>query len=57
MRELAGAIKRDPEAESRMKARRQELGIEAGSRLARILEASSERELSLRLDRSQGLSR
>jgi hypothetical protein len=40
-----------------MKTRAKELGIEAGSRLARVLEASSERELSLRLDRGQGLSR
>ncbi|MFH6787386.1 Ti-type conjugative transfer relaxase TraA [Methylobacterium sp. MA0201] len=57
LRELAGAIKRDPQAESVMKTRAKELGIEAGSRLARVLEASSERELSLRLDRGQGLSR
>ena len=55
MRELAGTIKRDPEAESTMRTRRQELGIEAGSRLARVLEASSERE-ALQQTRSQGLS-
>ncbi|GJE02034.1 Ti-type conjugative transfer relaxase TraA [Methylobacterium isbiliense] len=55
MRELAGAIKRDPEAESTMRTRRQELGIAAGSRLARVLEASSERE-ALQQTRSQGLS-
>ncbi len=56
MRALAGEIKRDPQAESVMKARREELGIEHGSRLNRVVEAQSERE-AMRLGRSQGLSR
>ncbi len=54
MRSLAGEIKRDPQAESVMKARREELGIEHGSRLSRVVEAQSERE-AMRLGRSQGL--
>jgi len=56
MRVLAGEIKRDPQAESVMKARREELGIEHGSRLNRVVEAQSERE-AMRLGRSQGLGR
>jgi len=56
MRALAGEIKRDPQAESVMKARREELGIEHGSRLSHVVDASSERE-AMRLGRSQGLSR
>ncbi len=56
MRVLAGEIKRDPQAESVMKIRREELGIEHGSRLSRVVEAQSERE-AMRLGRSQGLSR
>lgn len=56
MRQLAGAIKRDPQAESVMKARAKELGIGSGSRLAQVLKASDERE-AMRLGRSQGLSR
>ncbi len=56
MRALAGEIKRDPQAESVMKARREELGIEHGSRLNRVVEAQSERE-AMRLGRSQGLGR
>jgi len=56
MRALASEIKRDPQAESIMKTRRDELGIEHGSRLSRIVEAQSERE-AMRLGRSQGLSR
>ncbi len=56
MRSLAGEIKRDPQAESIMKTRRDELGIEHGSRLSRVVEAQSERE-AMRLGRSQGLSR
>lgn len=58
MRGLTGAIKCDPQAESVMKARAKELGIGAGSRLERVLEAGSERE-ALRLVRSlgHGLSR
>lgn len=59
MRQLAGVIKRDPQAESVMKARAKELGIEEGSRLSRVLEAGSEREATLQLGRgqSQSLSR
>ncbi len=56
MRALAGEIKRDPQAESIMKTRREELGIEHGSRLSRVVEAQSERE-AMRLGRSQGLGR
>jgi len=56
MRALAGEIKRDPQAESVMKARREELGIQHGSRLSRVVEARSERE-AMRLGRGQGLSR
>jgi len=56
MRSLAGEIKRDPQAESIMKTRRDELGIEHGSRLSRVVEAQSERE-AMRLGRSQGLGR
>jgi Ti-type conjugative transfer relaxase TraA len=56
MRALAGEIKRDPQAESVMKARGDDLGIEHGSRLSRVVEAPSERE-AMRLGRSQGLSR
>jgi len=56
MRVLAGEIKRDPQAESVMKARREELGIEHGSRLSRVVEAQSERE-AMRLGRGQDLSR
>ncbi len=56
MRALAGEIKRDPQAESIMKTRRDELGIEHGSRLSRVVEAQSERE-AMQLGRSQGLSR
>jgi len=56
MRSLAGEIKRDPQAESIMKLRREELGIEQGSRLSHVVEARSERE-AMRLGRSQGLSR
>jgi len=56
MRALAGEIKRDPQAESVMKARREELGIEHGSRLSRVVDAQSERE-AMRLGRSQGLGR
>ena len=56
MRSLAGAIKRDPDAEAVMKSRADDLGIEPGSRLKRVMDASSERE-AMRLGRSQGLSR
>ncbi len=56
MRALAGEIKRDAEAEAALKARREELGITPGSRLGRVLDASSEREAQ-RLGQAQGLSR
>jgi len=39
-----------------MKIRREELGVEHGSRLSRVVEAQSERE-AMRLGRSQGLGR
>lgn len=44
MRVLTAAIKRDASAESVMKARARELGIASGSRLARVIDATSERE-------------
>ena len=58
MRGLAAEIKRDGPAEGVMKARSKELGIAAGSRLARVIEATSEREAE-RVTRAQdrGLSR
>ena len=58
MRGLAAEIKRDSGAEGMMKARTKELGIASGSRLARVIEATSEREAE-RATRSpdRGLSR
>ncbi len=56
LRILAGEIKRDADADAALKTRREELGITAGSRLARVLDASSERE-AMRLGQSQGLGR
>jgi Ti-type conjugative transfer relaxase TraA len=44
MRILTAAIKRDALAEGVMKARAKELGIASGSRLARVIDATSERE-------------
>src|SRR3954453_1015822 len=56
MKALAGGLKRDPEAEAVLKSRAKELGIEAGSRLERVLEAKNERQ-AMRLERGLGLSR
>jgi hypothetical protein len=44
LRQLAGALKRDPAAERVMKDRATEFGIAAGSRLYRVLEAPDARE-------------
>jgi hypothetical protein len=56
MKALARELKCDPEAEAVLKSRARELGIEAGSRLERVLEAKTERQ-AMRLERSLGLSR
>ena len=56
MKALTSELKRDAAAEAVMKSRARELGIEAGSRLERVLEAKSERE-AMRLERGLGLSR
>ena len=58
MRDLAGEIKRDPQAESLMRERSRQLGIEMNSRLGRVLEAANVREAhQIVRRRSQGLSR
>ncbi|MCQ4189424.1 hypothetical protein [Methylocystis suflitae] len=41
MKALAGAIKRDPQMESAMRARSCKLGIECGSRLDRLTQEKS----------------
>ena len=56
MKALARELKRDPEAEAVLKSRAKELGIEAGSRLERVLEAKNERR-AMRLERSLTLGR
>ena len=56
MKALARELKRDPEAEAVLKSRAKELGIEAGSRLERVLEAKNERQ-AMRLERSLTLGR
>ena len=56
MKALTRELKRDAPAEAVMKSRARELGIEFGSRLERVLEATSERE-AMRLERGLGLSR
>ena len=56
MKALTRELKRDAPAEAVMKSRAQELGIEWGSRLERVLEAKNERE-AMRLERGLGLSR
>ena len=43
MKALTSELKRDAPAEAVMKSRARELGIEFGSRLERVLEATSER--------------
>jgi hypothetical protein len=56
MKALARELKRDPEAEAVLKSRAKELGIEAGSRLERVLEAKNEHQ-AMRLERSLTLGR
>jgi Ti-type conjugative transfer relaxase TraA len=60
MKALAGAIKRDPQMESVMRARSRELGIERGSRLEKVIEEKNlERALarSVERERDRGLER
>jgi hypothetical protein len=59
MKEVAGALKRDPQLESLMRTRSKELGIEAGSRLDRVVrEPNIERAINhgIRRDRGLGMS-
>jgi Ti-type conjugative transfer relaxase TraA len=59
MKEVAGELKRDPQIESLMRSRSKELGIEAGSRLDRVVrEPNIERAIShgIRRDRGLGMS-
>ena len=59
MKEVAGALKRDPQLESLLRSRSRELGIKAGSRLDRVLrEPNIERAIShgIRRDRGLGMS-
>ncbi len=56
MKALAGAIKRDPQMESVMRARSRELGIERGSRLDRLtLEKNVERAIDRSVTRERDL--
>jgi Ti-type conjugative transfer relaxase TraA len=56
MKEVAGALKRDPQLESLMRSRSKELGIEAGSRLDRVVrEPNIERAISHGIRRHRGL--
>ena len=60
LKTLAGAIKRDPQAESIMRTRSRELGIERGSRLEKVIEEKNlERALarSIERERDRGLER
>jgi Ti-type conjugative transfer relaxase TraA len=60
LKTLAGAIKRDPQMESVMRARSRELGIERGSRLEKVIEEKNvERALarSVERERDRGLER
>jgi hypothetical protein len=60
MKALAGAIKRDPQVESIMRARSRELGVERGSRLERVIEERNvERAInrSVTRERDRGLER
>jgi hypothetical protein len=60
MKDLARDLKRDPRAEAILRSRANELGIEPGSRLYRVMR---ERDIdkamteSIRLNRDRGLSR
>jgi Ti-type conjugative transfer relaxase TraA len=59
MKEVAGELKRDPQLESLLRSRSKELGIEAGSRLDRVVrEPNIERAIShgIRRDRGLGMS-
>jgi Ti-type conjugative transfer relaxase TraA len=56
MKALAGAIKRDPQVESIMRARSRELGIERGSRLERVIEEKNvERAISRSVTRERDI--
>jgi hypothetical protein len=56
MKELAGALKRDPQLESVMRTRSSELGIEAGSRLDRVVrERNIERAINPDIKRGRTL--
>lgn len=60
LRTLVGAIKRDPQMESVLRARSRELGIERGSRLEKVIEEKNvERALarSVERERDRGLER
>jgi Ti-type conjugative transfer relaxase TraA len=60
LKTLAGAIKRDPQVESILRARSRELGIERGSRLEKVIEEKNvERALarSVERERDRGLER
>jgi Ti-type conjugative transfer relaxase TraA len=60
MKALAGAIKRDPQMESVLRARSREFGIERGSRLEKVIEEKNlERALarSVERERDRGLER
>jgi hypothetical protein len=60
MKALAGAIKRDPQVESILRARSREFGIERGSRLEKVIEEKNvERALarSVERERDRGLER
>ena len=56
MKALAGAIKRDPQMESVMRARSRELGIERGSKLDRLTEEKNvERAINRSVTRERDL--
>ena len=56
MKEVAGELKRDPQLESLLRSRSKELGIEAGSRLDRVVrEPNIERAISHGIRRHRGL--
>ena len=56
MKELAGALKRDPQLETLMRTRSSELGIEAGSRLDRVVrERNIERAINPDIKRGRTL--
>jgi hypothetical protein len=58
MKTLAGAIKRDPQMESAVRARSRELGIERGSKLDRLTEEKNvERAISRSVTRERDLGR